>query len=88
MTAHRAGAFDRAACTDHPHLDKVFFPNISGPVANRSAEVEARKVCTGCLCRRDCLALALSITPAPPGIWGGCNEAERKEIRQGKRKTA
>lgn len=79
MTAHPLGAFDDAACTDHPDLDEVFFPTHPGP-ANHNAEAEALKVCGGCSCRRDCLMLALSLGNVQ-GIWGGTTHAQRDRIR-------
>ena len=40
---------------------------------------EAKEVCRGCVVREDCLEYALKIKE-PHGIWGGLNEAERKNL--------
>jgi WhiB family redox-sensing transcriptional regulator len=42
-------------------------------------EQRAKSICQHCSVRNPCLAYALKIRE-PHGIWGGLNEAERKQI--------
>lgn len=42
-------------------------------------EARARAVCNACAVRKECLEYALQIRE-PYGIWGGCTEAERKQL--------
>ena len=69
----------RAACRG-PH-SAVFFP----PAAferkeeKRRREARAKDICTSCPVRKPCLEYALSIRE-PHGIWGGKNEAERRQL--------
>lgn len=42
-------------------------------------EREAKSICATCSVRDACLDYALSIRE-PHGVWGGLNEAERKQI--------
>jgi len=59
----------------------VFFPP---PRSERKDEKLAREsrakgICSECHVRADCLDYAIRIRE-PHGIWGGLNEAERKQI--------
>jgi WhiB family redox-sensing transcriptional regulator len=59
----------------------VFFPP---PRAERKdekldREQRAKDICAGCSVQRDCLDYALRIRE-PHGIWGGLNEAERRDL--------
>ena len=42
-------------------------------------ESRAKAICASCPVRRSCLEYALRIRE-PHGIWGGLNEAERREL--------
>lgn len=42
-------------------------------------EDKAKALCHDCKVRRECLAYAIS--RHDPGIWGGTNDAERRELR-------
>lgn len=42
-------------------------------------EDRAKEICASCSVRRDCLDYAIAIRE-PHGIWGGLNEAERKDL--------
>jgi WhiB family redox-sensing transcriptional regulator len=58
----------------------IFFPP---PQFERKDDKEARErraksICGSCPVREDCLDYALRIRE-PHGIWGGLNEAERRE---------
>ena len=59
----------------------VFFPPPQFERKDEKADREqrAKEICTTCAVRRPCLDYALEIRE-PHGIWGGLNEAERKEM--------
>ena len=59
----------------------VFFPPPQFERKDEKADREqrAKEICTACAVRRPCLDYALEIRE-PHGIWGGLNEAERKEM--------
>ena len=42
-------------------------------------EARARAICAQCSVKEDCLSYALDIRE-PHGIWGGANEAERRQM--------
>ncbi len=42
-------------------------------------EARAKSICAECHVRQQCLSYAISIRE-PHGIWGGLNEAERKQL--------
>jgi WhiB family redox-sensing transcriptional regulator len=42
-------------------------------------ETRAKQICAVCVVRRECLDYAIEIRE-PHGIWGGLNEAERKQL--------
>lgn len=42
-------------------------------------EARAKEICLTCGVKKECLEYALSIRE-PHGIWGGLNEAERKQL--------
>ena len=69
----------KAACRG-PHAT-VFFPP---PHFERKDEREAREkaakaICASCPVRQPCLHYAVRIRE-PHGIWGGLNEAERRQL--------
>ncbi len=45
----------------------------------RRREAKAKDICGTCPVSKDCLDYALSIRE-PHGIWGGLNEAERRQL--------
>lgn len=59
----------------------VFFPpaQFERKEEKLGRERRAKEICTTCAVRRDCLEYALAIRE-PHGIWGGLNEAERKQL--------
>jgi WhiB family transcriptional regulator, redox-sensing transcriptional regulator len=59
----------------------VFFPPPQFERKDEKLERErrAKEICASCSVREPCLEYALGIRE-PHGIWGGCNEAERKEL--------
>jgi WhiB family transcriptional regulator, redox-sensing transcriptional regulator len=72
-----------AACLDAD--TELFFPaGVTGPAADIRA---AKAICGRCPVRACCLAYALD-TGQAAGIWGGCDENERRLMRQGQRRSA
>lgn len=68
----------RAACRD---VDpEIFFPvGTTGPAL---AQIQAsRAICGTCTVQQDCLDWALE-TGQDSGIWGGCTEEERRDMRR------
>ena len=59
----------------------VFFPPPQFERKDQKIEREARakEICASCSVRRPCLDYAVSIRE-PHGIWGGLNEAERRQL--------
>src|ERR671921_1881195 len=69
----------RAACRGPQAA--VFFPPSHFERKDEKAERESRAkaICATCPVRQPCLAYALQIRE-PHGIWGGLNEAERRQL--------
>ena len=69
----------RAACRG-PHAS-VFFPppHFEKRDEKRRRELRAKSICASCTVREDCLQYALDIGEQH-GVWGGLNEAERREL--------
>jgi WhiB family redox-sensing transcriptional regulator len=59
----------------------VFFPpsHFERKEEKLEREERAKAICRTCSVRRPCLAYAIRIRE-PHGIWGGLNEAERKQV--------
>ncbi|MFI1397947.1 WhiB family transcriptional regulator [Streptomyces sp. NPDC020681] len=58
---------------------RIFFPAHGVPL--RESDIrEAKKLCTACPVRDDCLALAIR-SHESDGIWGGTTPAERRSLR-------
>ena len=69
---------DQAACAG---VDtEAFFPVGSTGPAVEVADV-ARAICSTCPVRADCLRFAVA-TNQQYGIWGGCDEDERRALRR------
>ena len=81
MTAQIAdvGWQTRAACRGPQAV--IFFPPPQFERKDEKAERErqAKAICATCSVREPCLDYALRIRE-PHGIWGGRNEAERREL--------
>jgi WhiB family redox-sensing transcriptional regulator len=60
---------------------EAFFPEKGGSTR------EAKRVCTGCEVRAECLEYALA-NDERFGIWGGLSERERRRVRLQRRDTA
>jgi WhiB family transcriptional regulator, redox-sensing transcriptional regulator len=73
-----------AACSTMDTL--IFFPiGETGPAAPQVAL--AKKVCTSCPVREQCLEFAIA-TIQNDGIWGGTTEDERRLIKRARRAAA
>ena len=64
---------ERALCAQTD--PEAFFPEKGGSTR------EAKKICTGCEVRSDCLEYALA-NDERFGIWGGLSERERRRLRR------
>lgn len=64
---------DRALCAQTD--PEAFFPEKGGSTR------EAKKVCTGCEVRAECLQYALE-NDERFGIWGGLSERERRKLKR------
>lgn len=69
----------KAACRGPQAV--VFFPpsQFERKEEKLHREAKARSICASCAVTAPCLAYALRIRE-PHGIWGGLNEAERREL--------
>ena len=89
MAAESAASWAPAATHDEAwRLDalcaetdpEAFFPEKGGSTR------EAKRVCTGCTVRAECLESALT-NDERFGIWGGLSERERRRLRLQRRET-
>lgn len=69
----------KAACRG-PQSD-VFFPpaHFEKKDEKETRERQAKSICATCSVRKPCLEYSIRIRE-PHGVWGGLNEAERKQI--------
>ena len=72
-SAEDAEWHDRALCAQTD--PEAFFPEKGGSTR------EAKKICTGCDVRAECLTYALS-NDERFGIWGGLSERERRKLKK------
>lgn len=72
-----------AACRRHD--PEFFFP--IGKTGRAFAEIQrAKAICVSCPVRAECLAFALD-TDQDYGIWGGCDEDERRVLHRQRRRV-
>jgi WhiB family transcriptional regulator, redox-sensing transcriptional regulator len=71
--AEEQGWQERALCAETD--PEAFFPEKGGSTR------EAKKICTGCEVRAECLEYALG-NDERFGIWGGLSERERRRLRR------
>lgn len=64
---------DKALCAQTD--PEAFFPEKGGSTR------EAKKICTGCEVRAECLSYALA-NDERFGIWGGLSERERRRLKR------
>ena len=71
----------RAACRGPQAA--VFFPPTHAERKDdkQARETRAKAICATCVVARECLEYAIRIRE-PHGIWGGLNEAERKQLAE------
>jgi WhiB family redox-sensing transcriptional regulator len=67
----------------------VFFPpmHFERKPEREAREAQAKAICAECPVRLSCLQWALAVAE-PYGVWGGHSEAERQQIRLGKRRAS
>ena len=68
----------RAACRGMD-ASMFFHPENERGSSRRRREDKAKRVCSDCPVRRECLGWALSVHE-PYGIWGGLSPTERDEL--------
>ena len=73
IDADDQGWQEQALCAETD--PEAFFPEKGGSTR------EAKKICTGCEVRTECLEYALS-NDERFGIWGGLSERERRRVRR------
>ena len=73
MDADDQGWQESALCAETD--PEAFFPEKGGSTR------EAKKICTGCEVRAECLEFALA-NDERFGIWGGLSERERRRLRR------
>lgn len=74
----------RAACRDED--PELFFPiGTTGPAVEQSDA--AKRVCSSCDVREECLEFALG-SNQDAGIWGGLTEDERKSLKRARQRRA
>jgi WhiB family transcriptional regulator, redox-sensing transcriptional regulator len=63
-----------------PQAD-LFFPppHFEKKDAREARERQAKSICATCSVSKECLEYSIQIRE-PHGVWGGLNEAERKQI--------
>ena len=62
-------------------------PELWFPETGYSA-TEAKRICSQCPVRRECLDYALAIPERLGGVWGGLTETERRRPRQQLRRAS
>jgi len=73
LTSEEADWHERALCAQTD--PEAFFPEKGGSTR------EAKKICTGCEVRSECLTYALAHDERF-GIWGGLSERERRRLKR------
>lgn len=63
-------------CYNKPNLTDLFFS------LDWRDEDEAKRICSDCPVRMECLNYALALNQSAAGVWGGTNERERKNLKQ------
>jgi WhiB family transcriptional regulator, redox-sensing transcriptional regulator len=81
VSAHQLDdSWQRKASCRGPQA-QVFFPPTTFEKKDEKdvRERQAKSICATCPVKQSCLQYALKIRE-PHGVWGGLNEAERKQI--------
>lgn len=81
MSVHHVEDVWQAKAACRGPQTSVFFPpsHFERKEERNAREARAKAICRTCPVRRPCLDYALRIRE-PHGIWGGLNEAERREL--------
>ena len=74
--APRDSWVDEAACQGMPL--EIFYGTLSEPITRKEIGM-ARKICSPCPARRDCLIVSLQ-TNEPHGVWAGLTHKERRVL--------
>ncbi|MGI8707839.1 MAG: WhiB family transcriptional regulator [Actinomycetota bacterium] len=74
---------EHAACLEYPAVLFFGLDDSEAPAERRGREDRAKRVCSTCAVRRECLEYALT-TKEPYGIWGGLTEVERRARQHGR----
>ena len=74
---------EQASCLDYPAVLFFGVDDSETPAERRIREDEAKRICSTCEVRTECLEYALQ-TKEPYGIWGGLTELERKAHQHGR----
>jgi WhiB family transcriptional regulator, redox-sensing transcriptional regulator len=74
---------ERASCLAYPAILFFGVDDAETPAERRIREDEAKRICSTCEVRTECLEYALA-TKEPYGIWGGLTELERKARLHGR----
>ncbi len=74
---------EQAACLEFPALLFFGLDDSEPQMDRRVREDNAKRICSGCGVRQECLEYALS-TKEPYGIWGGLTEIERRARLRGR----
>lgn len=73
-------SWQEAAACKGPLVSKFFPPITTERRRERLIrEAAAKSICQSCIVHTECLEYALSIRE-PHGVWGGLNEAERRQV--------
>jgi WhiB family redox-sensing transcriptional regulator len=73
----------RASCLDYPAVLFFGVDDSESPGERRGREESAKRICSMCAVKGECLEYALA-TKEPYGIWGGLTEIERRARLHGR----
>jgi len=68
---------EQALCLDYPGVLFFGLEDNESAAERRGREEQAKRICSSCAVRGECLEYALSVRE-PYGIWGGLTELERR----------
>jgi WhiB family redox-sensing transcriptional regulator len=68
---------EEASCLDYPGVLFFGVEDSESTAERRGREEQAKRICSACTVRGECLEYALSVRE-PYGIWGGLTELERR----------
>lgn len=68
---------EQAMCLEYPGVLFFGLEENESAAERRGREEQAKRICSSCAVRGECLEYALSVRE-PYGIWGGLTELERR----------